>query len=94
MIDVTDNNAVYYYHHDGLGSIAAISNINETVIDESSVVGNPFMFTGRRFDDETGNYYYRARYYEPKIERFLQPGGLSLRKISVELSVDIVIIRL
>lgn len=30
------------------------------------------MFTGRRFDDETGLYYYRFRYYDPRMGRFLQ----------------------
>lgn len=30
------------------------------------------MFTGRRFDQETGLYYYRARYYSPDLGRFLQ----------------------
>lgn len=34
--------------------------------------GNPFRYTGRRLDPETGLYYYRARYYSPKIGRFLQ----------------------
>jgi RHS repeat-associated protein len=29
------------------------------------------MFTGRRYDDEAGLYYYRARYYKPEIGRFL-----------------------
>jgi len=29
-------------------------------------------FTGRQFDIETGLYYYRARYYNPYIGRFLQ----------------------
>jgi RHS repeat-associated protein len=42
------------------------------------------MFTGREYDWETGNYYYRARYYSPKLGRFLQTdpigyiGGLNL----------------
>jgi len=30
------------------------------------------MFTARRYDIETGLYYYRARYYNPYIGRFLQ----------------------
>jgi RHS repeat-associated protein len=30
------------------------------------------MYTGRRFDNESGLYYYRARYYWPTIGRFLQ----------------------
>jgi RHS repeat-associated protein len=45
----------------------------------STLIGNPYMFTGRRFDLETGLYYYRARYYNPQIGRFLQtdPIGYS-----------------
>lgn len=38
----------------------------------TSAAGNPYLFTGRRFDDETSLYYYRARYYSPEIGRFLQ----------------------
>jgi RHS repeat-associated protein len=34
--------------------------------------GNPFRYTGRRWDRELGLYYYRARYYDPELGRFLQ----------------------
>jgi RHS repeat-associated protein len=37
-----------------------------------SALGNPYLFTGRQFDYETDLYYYRARYYNPDIGRFLQ----------------------
>jgi len=37
-----------------------------------SLYNNPYFFTGRRYDAETGLYYYRARYYDPYIGRFLQ----------------------
>ena len=37
-----------------------------------TLIGNPYMFTARRYDIETGLYYYRARYYNPYIGRFLQ----------------------
>jgi RHS repeat-associated protein len=85
MIDVADSNAVYYYHYDGLGSVVALSNSSGTSIQsyEYSAYGqvaasdpnftaNPYLFTGRRFDYETGLYYYRARYYNPYVGRFLQ----------------------
>ena len=39
---------------------------------------NPFMFTGRRYDAETGLYYYRFRYYAPDIGRFLQTDPLAM----------------
>jgi RHS repeat-associated protein len=35
-----------------------------------SAFGNPFMFTGREFDVETGLYFYRARYLDPGKGRF------------------------
>jgi RHS repeat-associated protein len=38
----------------------------------SSAIDNPFMFTGRQWDEETGIYYYRARMYDPGLGRFLQ----------------------
>jgi RHS repeat-associated protein len=37
-----------------------------------SGIGNPYLFTGRRYDTETALYYYRARYYDYYIGRFLQ----------------------
>jgi RHS repeat-associated protein len=36
-----------------------------------SSVTNPFRYTGRELDSETGLYYYRARYYDPSVGRFL-----------------------
>src|SRR5262249_20255576 len=34
--------------------------------------GFPFLYTGQRFDPETGLYYYKARYYAARDGRFLQ----------------------
>jgi len=84
MIDVSDANAAYYYHFDGLGSVIALTDSAGAVANlyEYSIFGevsasdpnhpNRFLFTGREFDSETGLYYYRARYYNPYIGRFLQ----------------------
>jgi RHS repeat-associated protein len=38
----------------------------------------PFRFQGRRFDDETGLYYFRARYMDPEEGRFVSrdPAGI------------------
>jgi RHS repeat-associated protein len=33
-------------------------------------IGNPFKFSGQFFDDEIGQYYLRARQYDPNIGRF------------------------
>jgi RHS repeat-associated protein len=39
-------------------------------------VGNPFLFTGREWDSETGLYHYRARTYDPAEGRFKQRDPL------------------
>ncbi len=84
MIEVAQSNATYYYHFDALGSVVALSDAASDTVQtyEYSVYGevavedanhtNPYMFTGRRFDVEIGLYYFRARYYNPFMGRFLQ----------------------
>jgi len=85
MIDVADSNAVYYYHYNALGSVVALSDSSgdscqsyeysiygQVAAEDPNFIANPYLFTGRRFDYETGLYYYRARYYNPYIGRFLQ----------------------
>ena len=42
----------------------------------TSHVGNPFTFTGRELDAETGLMHFRARYYDPLKGRFLQRDPL------------------
>ena len=46
-------------------------NGNTLTDQQKSGVGNPFLYTGRRLDPETGLYYYRARYYDAGLGRFI-----------------------
>jgi RHS repeat-associated protein len=71
----------HFYHTDHQGSVIATSDETGTLIDtytydefgnSDTLTGNPYRYTGRRLDEETGLYYYRARYYAPAIGRFLQ----------------------
>ena len=74
----------YYYHFDALGSVVALTDDEGDTLQayEYDVYGrvgatdathpNRFLFTGREYDKETGLYYYRDRYYNPQIGRFLQ----------------------
>jgi RHS repeat-associated protein len=43
-----------------------------------SSVGNPFMFTGRRWDEVLALYDYRTRYYNPYLGRFLRIDTIGL----------------
>jgi len=75
--------ATIYYQADGLGSVTSLSNAAGSVAQtytfdsfgkqtaSSGSLTNPFQYTGREFDSETNLYYYRARYYDPNVGRFL-----------------------
>lgn len=72
-VAITDaaGNVVERYRYDTYGAATIFEQDGVTEI-PSSTVGNPLRFTGRRFDEETGLYYYRARYYDPSDGRFIQ----------------------
>jgi RHS repeat-associated protein len=75
--------ATSFYEQDGLGSVTSLTNSAGAlaqsytydsfgnITNSSGNVANPFRYTGRDFDAETGLYYYRARYYDPNTGRFL-----------------------
>ena len=80
------NADLYFYMHDRIGSVRQIINTagavvrNYTyspfgkVIEDSSsgpqAPSNDFMFTGQWYDSEIGQYYLRARMYDPELARF------------------------
>ena len=43
------------------------------------LVKNPYGYTSREWDEETGDYYYRARYYDPSTGRFLTPDPIGFK---------------
>jgi RHS repeat-associated protein len=85
---IAETGGSYYYHADGLGSITSLTGgsgqlANSYVYDSfgnltasAGTVTNPFQYTAREFDSETGLYYYRERYYDPGIGRFLSEDSL------------------
>jgi len=80
-----------YYHADSLSSITSLSNGTGSLvqtygydsfgkqISSSGSLTNPFQYTAREFDAETSLYFYRARYYDQTLGRFLSedPIGFS-----------------
>ena len=80
-----------YFHADGLSSITSLTNPAGAVAasyvydsfgnltTSTGTVANPFQYTGRESDPETGVYYYRARYYDPQIGRFISQDPIGFR---------------
>jgi RHS repeat-associated protein len=80
------NEAVSYYHHDGLGSTVALTQTGvsgaaasyayDAFGQTATTSGVPYRFAGYRLDAATGLYYVHARMYSPALGRFLQPDPI------------------
>jgi RHS repeat-associated protein len=86
------NGQKYYYHFDGLGSVTALTDSTVNIVQryDYDSFGNitymldpnfiqPYTYTGREYDPEAGSYYYRARYYNSKIGRFISEDPIGLK---------------
>jgi RHS repeat-associated protein len=79
-----------YFEQDGLGSVTSLSSssastANTYIYDSfgkltasTGTLTNPFQYTGREFDQQTGLYYYRARYYDASSGRFLSKDPIRI----------------
>jgi RHS repeat-associated protein len=70
-------NVLQVYEYDSFGNLK----------DQKNRVKQPYNYTGREWDKETGLYYYRARYYDPMEGRFISKdpigfkGGINIYKL-------------
>jgi RHS repeat-associated protein len=91
LISLTRAGQTYFYHTDALGSVIAITDAAGDVVQryEYDSFGNivslldpdfiqPFTYTGREYDPESGLYYYRARYYDAEMGRFISEDPIGL----------------
>lgn len=81
LLQVDSSGSLTYLHADRLGSIIATSNSTGGVVgtadygpfgENAPPSGSSVGYSGQRYDNETGLYYYKNRYYAPLLGRFLQ----------------------
>jgi RHS repeat-associated protein len=82
---------ISYFEGDGVGSVTSLSNSGQILANtyaydsfgkvtaSTGTLTNPFQYTGREFDQETGTYYYRARYYDQNVGRFASEDPIRSR---------------
>ena len=82
----------FYYHPDHLGSSSYITNLEGEVVqhieyvpfgevfveERNNIWNTPYLFNAKEFDEETGLYYYGARYYEPKVSLWISVDPISI----------------
>ena len=80
----------FYYHSDHLGSSSYITNLDGEVVqhieyvpfgevfieERNSIWNTPYLFNAKEFDEETGLYYYGARYYDPHLSLWMSTDAL------------------
>ena len=80
----------FYYHPDHLGSSSYITNLDGEVVqhieyvpfgevfieERNSIWNTPYLFNAKEFDEETGLYYYGARYYDPRLSLWISTDPL------------------
>ncbi len=90
-LSMTTPNGTWYYHHDGVGSVAAVTSSTGDLTwtysyepfgvtraesqEDPNAPSNRLKFAGE-LADPTGLYYLRARQYEPSTGRFLRRDPL------------------
>ena len=73
IYDVETDEVVAEYSYDAWGN-QNVKNKNEDNIGDIS----PIRYRGYYYDNETGLYYLNARYYDPKLGRFISPDTFSV----------------
>ena len=95
--DTAHHEEIFFYHSDHLGSTSYITDAKanvaqfdaylpygELLVDEhSSSEEMPYKFNGKEFDEETGLYYYGARYMNPRTSLWYGVDPLAERYPSV-----------
>lgn len=82
QLEESTGGSSYYYLHDALGSVTALTDASGSVVDSyrygafgtvraTGTVANPFTYVGARSDSTTGLVYLSARYLDPTIGRFI-----------------------
>jgi RHS repeat-associated protein len=70
ITDSIGNNVVQRYDYDSFGNIVSMLDPN---------FKQPYTYTSREYDEETGLYYYRARYYDSTTGRFVNEDPIGFK---------------
>jgi RHS repeat-associated protein len=66
----SSGNVVESYRYDAWGRVLGVYDGNGTPLTQSAI-GNRFLWQGREYSWNTGLYYFRARWYDPVVGRWL-----------------------
>lgn len=83
LIGIKKNNQTYINHANLRGDVVSVTDTSNNIVAQyqydpwgkqiaySGTLSQPFRYAGYYYDDETGLYYLKNRYYSPSLGRFL-----------------------
>lgn len=78
LLDVSGS-VIARYTYDAWGNCTVTDASGNSITDPKNIANcNPFRYRGYMYDQETGLYYLRTRYYDPVVGRFLNADDPSL----------------
>ncbi len=81
ITEITDFEGVVVqrYVYDAFGNTTIYDKDGSEITPSSTnYLENPYAFTGRELDPETGLYFYRARYYDPNVGKFISEDPIGI----------------
>lgn len=78
LTDASGNIAERYEYDDYGRPLDAVTMLPFPGNPSTSLISNPFLFNGRRYDVETGWYDYRTRYLDPRAGRFTTRDSIGI----------------
>ena len=96
LLSMSTQEQDYYYHYDGRGNVTFITDTNQnrvaeytyadygSINNQAGTLAQPFRFSTKRYDEDTGLIYFGYRYYAPATFKWLtrdpiaEAGGVNL----------------
>ena len=98
-IDCSPYTPIYWYHPDYIGNVEFVTDrtgqpyqhfyyaaFGDPMVSQHVGTGSfnsTFRFNAKEYDEETGNYYYGARYYDPKVSLWMGVDPLAEKYPSI-----------
>lgn len=74
LVDPVQGKVVETYRYSAFGEEQIFDSNGQRV--SSSQLGNPWRFSSKRYDEETGLLYFGGRYYDPSLSRWMTPDPM------------------
>jgi RHS repeat-associated protein len=76
MVDKSTSAVAESYRYDAYGNVKIYNGSHAEI--SSSAISNPWLFSSKELDSETGLYYFTRRYYDPTLGRFVTTDPLGI----------------